>query len=110
MVNKPSRRWKVAMTQELMDEAERQSLCYQAGMEHLLRLEVAKALPLFKDFLIILNELVEHPDPRYIDAEEAYKQCLWVENRGYKPRQPLSQQSTCQPQLLYMPASTGFSN
>ena len=116
MVNKPSRRWKVAMTQELMDEAERQSLCYQAGMEHLLRLEVAKALPLFKDFLIILNELVEHPDPRYIDAEEAYKQCLWLENRGYKPRQqqqpqqPLSQQSTCQPQLLYMPASTGFSN
>ncbi len=115
MVNKPSRRWKVAMTQELMDEAERQSLCYQAGMEHLLRLEVSKALPLFRDFLIILNELVEHPDPRYIDGEEAYKQCLWLENRGYKPRQqqpqqPLPQQSTYQPQLLYMPASTGFSN
>ena len=91
MVNKP-RRWKVAMTQELMDEAERQSLCYQAGMEHLLRLDVSKALPLFRDFLVILNELVEHPDPRYIDGEEAYKQCLWLENRGYKPR-PLPQQT-----------------
>ena len=101
------------MTQELMDEAERQSLCYQAGMEHLLRLEVSKALPLFRDFLVILNELVEHPDPRYIDGEEAYKQCLWLENRGYKARQPQQQQpqqSTLPPQLPYMTASTGFSS
>ena len=22
--------------------------------------------------------------PRYLDCEEAYKQCLWLENRGYK--------------------------
>merc|ERR1712223_1551378 len=102
------------MTPDLVAESDRHSANYQLGMEHLVRLDIVKALPLFKDFLIILNELVEHPDPRYIDAEEAYKQCLWLENRGYKPRQqqqqpqqPLSQQSTCQPQLLYMPASTG---
>ena len=23
---------------------------------------------------------------RYIDCEEAYKQCLWLEGRGYKPK------------------------
>lgn len=83
MVNK-QRRWKVAMTQELVSEAERQSACYQVGMENLLRLDIQKALPMFREFLIIMNELVDHPDPRYIDCEEAYKQCLWLENRGYK--------------------------
>ena len=59
---------------------------FQVGMEHLIRLDIQKALPLFKDYLVIMNELVEHPDPRYIDCEEAYKQCLWLENRGYKPK------------------------
>lgn len=73
------------MTQELMDEAERHNIAYQVGMEHLIRLDVAKALPLFRDYLLVLNEMVEHPDPRYIDCEEAYKQCLWLENRGYRP-------------------------
>ena len=81
--------WKVAMTQELASESDRQSSMYQIGMEHLIRLDIPKALPLFKDYLIIMNELVEHPDPRYIDCEEAFKQCLWLENRGYKPK-PLS--------------------
>ena len=85
MVNKP-RRWKISMTQELMEEVERQNGCYQVGMEHLIRLDVQKAIPLFKDYLVIMNELVEHPDQRYIDCEEAYKQCLWLENRGYKPK------------------------
>ena len=88
MVNRP-RTWKVAMNQELLDEAERQRGCYQVGMEHLIRLDVPKAWPLFKDFLLIMNELVEHPDPRYVDAEEAYKQCLWLENRGYKIKPPV---------------------
>ena len=23
---------------------------------------------------------------RFIDCEEAYKQCLWLEGRGYKPK------------------------
>ena len=26
------------------------------------------------------------PRNRYIDCEEAYKQCLWLEGRGYKPK------------------------
>ena len=74
------------MTPDLVAESDRHSANYQLGMEHLVRLDIVKALPLFKDYLIIMNELVEHPDPRYIDCEEAYKQCLWLENRGYKPR------------------------
>ena len=29
--------------------------------------------------------LLGPPDTtRYLDCEEAYKQCLWLENRGYK--------------------------
>lgn len=80
------RRWKVQMTNELAEEAERQAMCYQVAMEHLIRLDIPRALPLFRDYLLLINELVEHPDPRYIDCEEAYKQCLWLENRGYKPK------------------------
>ena len=99
MVNKP-RRWKISMTEELMEEVERQNQCYQVGMEHLIRLDIQKALPLFKDYLVIMNELIEHPDPRYIDCEEAYKQCLWLENRGYKPK-PLPASATA-------PNSTGL--
>ena len=41
-------------------------------------------MPIFRDYLIVMNELVAHPDARYIDCEEAYKQCLWLENRGYR--------------------------
>ena len=78
--------WKLAMTQELAAESDKQTGFYQLGMEHLIRLDIAKACPLFKDYLIIMNELIEHPDPRYIDCEEAYKQCLWLEHRGYKPK------------------------
>merc|ERR1712038_1780478 len=87
MVTK-QRVWKVQtmMTPDLVAESDRHSANYQLGMEHLVRLDIVKALPLFKDYLIIMNELVEHPDPRYIDCEEAYKQCLWLENRGYKPK------------------------
>jgi hypothetical protein len=85
MVTK-QRVWKITMTPDLVAESDRYSANYKLGMEHLIRLDIVKALPLFKDYLIIMNELVEHPDPRYIDCEEAYKQCLWLENRGYKPR------------------------
>merc|ERR1712062_753639 len=87
MVTK-QRVWKeqTMMTPDLVAESDRHTANYQLGMEHLVRLDIVKALPLFKDYLIIMNELVEHPDPRYIDCEEAYKQCLWLENRGYKPK------------------------
>ena len=33
---------------------------------------------------ILLMLMVTNPQPRYLDCEEAYKQCLWLENRGYK--------------------------
>jgi hypothetical protein len=96
------RRWKVSMDQNIIAEADRQTMCYQAGMEHLMRLDILRALPLFRDFLLVINELVEHPDPRYIDCEEAYKQCLWLENRGYRPKPAIMQQ-----QMQQHPAMQG---
>ncbi len=59
---------------------------YQIGMDFLLKLDITTALPIFRDYLMVVNELVLHPDSRYIDCEEAYKQCLWLENRGYKAK------------------------
>jgi len=73
-------------TQALADELERQAAAYQIGMDFLLKLDVATSLPIFREYLMVMNALVVHPDARYIDCEEAYKQCLWLEGRGYKPR------------------------
>ena len=70
------------ITNELAEEMERQGHRYQLAMDHLERLDIPKALPLFRDYLLTVNEVIEHPDQRYIDCEEAYKQCLWLENRG----------------------------
>ena len=104
------RSWKVNMTQELLDEAVRQTGCYNSGMENLIRLDVLKAFPLFRDYLLIMNELVEHPDPRYIDCEEAYKQCLWLENRGYKVKPvPVANPLGGQPQQFPPQYFGGFS-
>ncbi len=55
-------------------------------MDYLVRLDISSAMPIFRDYLIVMNELVEHPDQYYIDCEEAYKQCLWLENRGFKTK------------------------
>ncbi len=80
------RKLKAAVTASMAEDFERAAANYQIGMDFLLRLDIATALPIFKDYLTVMNELVEHPDCRYIDCEEAYKQCLWLENRGYKAK------------------------
>ena len=89
LVGRP-RQLKVRLSPALSEEMERQAAAYQIGMDFLLKLDVATALPVFRDYLMVMNELVEHPDARYIDCEEAYKQCLWLENRGYRPKVPPS--------------------
>ena len=76
------RQFKCDITHQLADQVERQGQRYQLAMDHLLRLDIAKARPLFREYLLTMNEVVVHPDQRYIDCEEAYKQCLWLENRG----------------------------
>ena len=66
-------------------------------MDHLVRLDVPRAMPLFRDYLVAMSGVVAHPDQRYIDCEEAYKQCLWLENRGYKAiQQPAARPASAQ--------------
>ena len=79
------RQFQSEVTPEVADMIEAQSMRYKLAMDHLIRLDVPKAMPLFRDYLIAMEGVVAHPDQRYIDCEEAYKQCLWLENRGYKP-------------------------
>lgn len=31
-------------------------------MDYLIKLDIANAMPVFRDYLVIMNELVEHPD------------------------------------------------
>jgi len=53
-------------------------------MGHLVKLDIGKAMPLFCQYLTSMYDILVHPDARYLDCEEAYKQCCWLENRGYK--------------------------
>ncbi len=85
IANKP-RSIKVKLTPPLIEELERQAANYTIGMDFLLKLDIPTAIPIFRDYLMVMNAIVVHPDARYIDCEEAYKQCLWLENRGYKPK------------------------
>ena len=84
------RQYKVKLTSNLTEEVARQAAAYTIGMDFLLKLDVTTAMPIFRDYLIVMNELLVHPDARYIDCEEAYKQCLWLENRGYKSKIPVT--------------------
>jgi hypothetical protein len=31
-------------------------------MDYLIKLDIVNAMPIFRDYLIVMNELVEHPD------------------------------------------------
>ena len=103
---------KVKVTQTMAEELERQAAAYQIGMDFLLKLDVATALPIFRDYLMVMNEVVEHPDARYIDCEEAYKQCLWLENRGYKakvqPQPPQTPTGVAAPVAMEVKQQLGF--
>ena len=65
-------------------EIARQAANYQTAMEYLVRLDINKSIPILAEYLATMSELIVHPDARYLDCEEAYKQCLWLENRGFK--------------------------
>ena len=58
------REFRVRVTQELSDELDRQNAAYQIGMDFLLRLDVARAMPIFRNYLMVTNDLVVHPDAR----------------------------------------------
>jgi hypothetical protein len=76
--------YKNKLTPQLKQEIVQQAANYKNAMENLVRLDINKALPAFQKFLMFMYEVVVHPDARYLDCEEAYKQCLWLENRGYR--------------------------
>lgn len=85
-LNNKIRQFKAEITHEIADNIEWQLQRYHMAMDHLMRLDIAKAAPLFREYLMVMNDIIAHPDQRYIDCEEAFKQCLWLENRGYKPK------------------------
>ena len=83
LVDKPPQYVK-KLTPEVTMEIARQASNYQHAMEALVRLDINRAIPLLGEYLSVMEEMIVHPDARYLDAEEAYKQCLWLENRGFK--------------------------
>ena len=83
LVDKPPQYVK-KLTPEVTMEIARQASNYQQAMEFLVRLDINRAIPLLGDYLTVMEDIIQHPDARYLDCEEAYKQCLWLENRGYK--------------------------
>jgi len=68
----------------LIEEVARQAANYQSAMDALVRLDINRAVPLLASYLATMADIIVHPDARYLDAEEAFKQCLWLENRGHR--------------------------
>jgi len=83
LVDRPPQ-YRKKLTPDLTMEIARQAANYQTAMEYLVRLDINKSIPILSEYLATMSELIVHPDARYLDCEEAYKQCLWLENRGFK--------------------------
>eukprot|EP00096_Caligus_rogercresseyi_P010373 TRINITY_DN3755_c0_g1_i1.p1 TRINITY_DN3755_c0_g1~~TRINITY_DN3755_c0_g1_i1.p1 ORF type:complete len:831 (-),score=261.39 TRINITY_DN3755_c0_g1_i1:283-2775(-) len=79
------REYKCKVTPDILTEINRQTATYAEGMDYLVRLDIVRALPLLREYLLVVGQLVAHPDPQFIDCEEAYKQCLWLEGRHFRP-------------------------
>lgn len=72
------RNFKVALGHEVIQEVNQQSANYQLGMEFLLKLDIPNAMPIFKSFLIVMNELVEHPDQVHSKLVNKFKHYIKV--------------------------------
>jgi len=83
LVDRPPQ-YRRKLTPELAEMVGAHATNYETAMEHLIRLDINKAMPLFAEYLANMSEIIVHPDARYLDCEEAFKQCLWLENRGHK--------------------------
>ena len=83
LVDKPPQ-YRNKLTPDVTMEIARQASNYQHAMEYLVRLDINKATPLLGEYLAVMENMIVHPDARYLDCEEAYKQCLWLENRGFR--------------------------
>ena len=83
LVDKPPQ-YRKKLTPDVTMEIARQASNYQHAMEFLVRLDINRAIPLLGEYLTVMESMIVHPDARYLDCEEAYKQCLWLENRGFK--------------------------
>ena len=58
--------YKRKLTPQLIEEVARQAANYQVAMDHLVRLDVNKALPLLAEYLTVMAEIIEHPDARSV--------------------------------------------
>merc|ERR1712083_1273213 len=83
LVDKPPN-YKKKLTPDLIERVAANATSYEVAMGHLVKLDIGKAMPLFCQYLTSMYDILVHPDARYLDCEEAYKQCCWLENRGYK--------------------------
>jgi len=52
------------LTPELVETVAAQAAAYQTAMDHLVRLDIGRALPLLADYLSVMADIFVHPDAR----------------------------------------------
>ena len=52
------------LTPRIIEEVAKQAEAYTVAMEHLVRLDINRALPILAEYLTVMSELIVHPDAR----------------------------------------------
>ena len=56
--------YRCRLTPELVEVVAKQAASYQLAMDHLVRLDIGRALPLLADYLTVMADIFVHPDAR----------------------------------------------
>ena len=54
------------LTPDLIEEVARQASNYEVAMEYLVRLDINRALPILAEYLMVISDIIVHPDARLV--------------------------------------------
>jgi hypothetical protein len=63
LVDRPPQ-YRRKLSSELVETVAAQAAAYQAAMDHLVRLDIGRALPILADYLMVMADIFVHPDAR----------------------------------------------
>ena len=65
LVDRPPQ-YRRKLTPDLIEEVARQAANYEVAMELLVRLDINKALPILAEYLMVISDIIVHPDARWV--------------------------------------------
>ena len=69
LVDRPPQ-YRRKLTPDLIEEVARQAANYEVAMELLVRLDINKALPILAEYLMVISDIIVHPDARWVQTKQ----------------------------------------